>query len=197
MALVFIGLGSNLGDTRVHVRQGWQRLGNHPDITLLAISSPYKTAPMGMESDQWFTNAVGVLQTTLSASDLLQHMLRVEEEMGRDRKAGMDRTLDLDILYYDDEIIAEAALEIPHPEISRRLFVLVPLVEVAPDHVHPILGLSSRAMNSSLVVNSYKKENGHNAPGSLTDFSCVILHLIPCYFWRKKEGGCTNRADSS
>jgi 2-amino-4-hydroxy-6-hydroxymethyldihydropteridine diphosphokinase len=146
VALVFIGLGSNLGDTRVHVRQGWQRLGNHPDITLLTISSPYKTAPVGMESDHWFTNAVGVLQTILSASDLLQYMLQVEQEMGRDREAGMDRTLDLDILYYDDDIIAEADLEVPHPEISRRLFVLAPLAEVAPDHIHPQLGLSSRAM---------------------------------------------------
>lgn len=143
MALVFIGLGSNLGDTRVHVQESWQRLGSHGDITLLTLSSPYRTAPVGMESDNWFTNAVGVLQTSLSPRDLLQEMHRVEQEMGRDRSRGMDRTVDLDILYYDDQILSEPDLEIPHPEISRRLFVLAPLAEVAPDHIHPVLEQSS------------------------------------------------------
>ena len=150
MALVFIGLGSNLGETRDHVRQGWQQLGMHTSITLLTLSSPYKTVPVGFVSDHWFTNAVGVLQTTLSAYDLLQEMLHIEQEMGRDRSIGMDRIIDLDILYYDDEIIFDADLEIPHPEISRRSFVLAPLVEVAPDHLHPILGQSSRAMQRIL-----------------------------------------------
>ncbi|MDA3969992.1 MAG: 2-amino-4-hydroxy-6-hydroxymethyldihydropteridine diphosphokinase [Desulfobulbaceae bacterium] len=146
MALVFIGLGSNLGDTRGNVLQSWKKLGCHSDITLLTLSSPYKTAPVGMESDNWFTNAVGVLQTSLSPRDLLQEMLSIEQEMGRDRSVGMDRTIDLDILYYDDVIISEPDLEIPHPEISRRLFVLAPLAEVAPDHIHPVLEQSSHML---------------------------------------------------
>ncbi len=143
MALVFIGLGSNLGDTKGHVRSSWQRLGNHVQITLLALSSPYQTAPVGMDSDNWFTNAVGVLQTDLSGHELLAIMLGIEQEMGRDRSRGMDRTVDLDILYYDDDIISDTDLEVPHPQMNRRLFVLAPLAEVAPDHLHPLLQQSS------------------------------------------------------
>jgi 2-amino-4-hydroxy-6-hydroxymethyldihydropteridine diphosphokinase len=157
MALVFIGLGSNLGDTRANVQQSWQRLGAHTAITSITLSSPYQTAPVGMESDHWFTNGVGVLQTSLSPRDLLQEMLRVEQEMGRDRSKGMDRTVDLDILYYDDVILAEADLEIPHPEISRRLFVLAPLAEVAPDHIHPVLEQSSQMLKRACVGDDVQK----------------------------------------
>ncbi len=157
MALVFIGLGSNLGDTREHVLASWKSLGAHKDIVTLTLSSPYKTAPVAMESDKWFTNAVGVLQTTLSARQLLETMLSIEQKMGRDRSQGMDRTVDLDILYYDDEIISDADLEIPHPEMSRRLFVLAPLAELAPDHIHPVLDLSSQAMKRQVAHESVQK----------------------------------------
>ncbi len=157
MPLVFIGLGSNLGDTRVNVQESWKRLGGHSDITLLTLSSPYRTAPVGMDSDNWFTNAVGVLQTSLTPRALLQEMLRVEQEMGRDRSRGMDRTVDLDILYYDDLILSEPDLEIPHPEISRRLFVLAPLAEVAPDHIHPVLEQSSQMLKRACAGDDVQK----------------------------------------
>ena len=157
MALVFIGLGSNLGDTKNHVRTSWQRLGAHKEITILSLSSPYKTAPVGMESEHMFTNAVGVLQTTMSPHNLLQCMLSLEMDMGRDRSCGMDRTVDLDILYYDDEIIAEVDLEVPHPEMTSRLFVLAPLAEVAPDHMHPVLHQSSQQLKRLCVGDDVQK----------------------------------------
>lgn len=157
MALVFIGLGSNLGDTKGHVRGSWQRLGSHVGVTLLALSSPYQTAPVGMASDNWFTNAVGVLQTSLSAHELLVIMLGIEQEMGRDRSRGMDRTVDLDILYYDDDIISDGDLEVPHPQMNRRLFVLAPLAEVAPDHLHPLLQQSSLQLKRSCLGDDVQK----------------------------------------
>lgn len=157
MALVFIGLGSNLGDTKGHVQKSWQQLGSHKGITILSLSSPYETAPVGMESDTMFTNAVGVLQTTLLPHDLLQLMLSIEQGMGRDRSLGMDRTVDLDILYYDDEIISDADLEIPHPEMTSRLFVLAPLTEVAPDHVHPILNQSSQMLKRLCAADDVRR----------------------------------------
>jgi 2-amino-4-hydroxy-6-hydroxymethyldihydropteridine diphosphokinase len=150
MALVFIGLGSNLGNGLANLQQAWQRLGRTRGVTTLGLSSPYTTEPVGIRSEHWFTNAVGVLETTLAARDLLAMMLEIEKGMGRDRSAGHDRSVDLDILYYDDQVIADADLEVPHPRLSARLFVLAPLTEIAPDHLHPRLGLTSRQMLRAL-----------------------------------------------
>jgi len=146
MALVFIGLGSNIGDGRVNLQDAWQRLGAIKGLNKIGLSSPYLSSPVGMTSNQWFTNAVGVLQTSIEANDLLALLLEVESDMGRNRSAGDDRIIDLDILYYDDLICHSANLDLPHPEISKRLFVLSPLTELAPDHLHPVTGQSSRQM---------------------------------------------------
>lgn len=151
MSLVFLGLGSNLGNGRANLLEAWQRLGRHEKITTLTMSSPYRSEPVGISSEHWFTNAVGVLETSLAPHDLLEVLLATEQAMGRDRAAGHDRTLDLDLLYYDDMIINQADLEVPHPRLSSRLFVLAPLTEIAPDHVHPVLGLSSRRMLRELT----------------------------------------------
>lgn len=158
MALVFIGLGSNLGNGRLNIQQAWQLLGQTKGITVLSLSSPYKTEPVGIITDNWFTNAVGALETSLPPRALLTVMLDIEKDLGRDRAAGHDRSVDLDILYYDDQIIQDADLEIPHPGVSGRLFVLAPLVEIAPDHLHPGLGLTSRQMLMALqTMNQVKK----------------------------------------
>lgn len=154
MALCFIGLGSNIGDGRAHLTRAWQHLGQHPKITPLTISSPYLSEPVGMESATWFTNAVGVLETQLAPHDLLNELLSVETTMGRNRLLGKDRVIDLDILYYNDLIVHDATLEIPHPEIQKRLFVLAPMHELAPDHVHPIL-LHSTSMMKHTVLADY------------------------------------------
>jgi 2-amino-4-hydroxy-6-hydroxymethyldihydropteridine diphosphokinase len=146
MALVFIGLGSNMGDGRANLQEAWRRLGAVPGLTPLTLSRPYRSAPLGMDSSQWFTNAVGVCETKLSAPVLLERVLATEAAMGRDRGQGRDRIIDLDILYYDDLVVQGPELVIPHPEIENRLFVLAPLAELAPDHRHPLTGLSSREM---------------------------------------------------
>ncbi|MCI5221897.1 MAG: 2-amino-4-hydroxy-6-hydroxymethyldihydropteridine diphosphokinase [Candidatus Electrothrix sp. AR4] len=143
MSTACIGLGSNLGQSRTLLHDAWFALAGHPDVTLQALSSPYRTRPIAMESPHWFINAVGVLQTTLSPEALLELLLRVEEQFGRVRSANQegyqDRTLDLDLLLFDDLIMETARLTLPHPVMHERLFVLVPLTEAAPRIEHPVL----------------------------------------------------------
>nr|MBF0220841.1 2-amino-4-hydroxy-6-hydroxymethyldihydropteridine diphosphokinase [Desulfobulbaceae bacterium] len=150
MALVFIGLGSNLGNGRINLTEAWKYLGRHPKITPLTLSSPYLSEPVGIVTTHWFTNAVGALETRLNPEELLVELLKIEKEMGRNRLSGQDRAIDLDILYYDDLLLCSSTLEIPHPELHKRLFVLAPLEELSPDHIHPASLLSSRSMRQTL-----------------------------------------------
>lgn len=159
MALVFIGLGSNLGDGRSNLLLAWQLLGEQKGINTLVLSSPYLSRPVVKESwlragrqlsEQWFTNAVGVLETDLAPLDLLTVLQAIEAGQGRDREKSLDRRVDLDILYYDDLLYLDEVLELPHPEIKNRLFVLAPLEELAPDHRHPRTGQTTRQMRCSL-----------------------------------------------
>jgi len=145
VAQAFIGLGSNLGDGRGNLLAAWQRLQAEAGRAV-ALSPPFLTEPVGMESEQLFTNAVGLLETRLAPQALLDKMMDIEAGLGRDRQKGRDRTVDLDLLYYDEVVIRTASLTLPHPEIANRSFVLAPLAAVAPLHVHPVLGLTSLAM---------------------------------------------------
>ena len=159
MSLAFIALGSNLGDGRANLQQAWKMLGKLPEITLLALSSPYRTRPEAKKaweqegrrlSEQWFTNAAGALETRLSPEELLAALQRIETEMGRDRQETVDRTVDLDILYVDELVSNGADLVLPHPELQNRQFVLTPLEEIAPDRIHPLSGLTTRQMRRQL-----------------------------------------------
>ncbi|MCI5158510.1 MAG: 2-amino-4-hydroxy-6-hydroxymethyldihydropteridine diphosphokinase, partial [Candidatus Electrothrix sp. AUS1_2] len=108
----YIGLGSNLGQSRTLLQEAWQALDQHPEVTIQTLSSPYRTRPVGMESEHWFINAVGCLRTTLSPEKLLDLLLKTERKFGRIRHPELggyrDRTLDLDILLYDDLITENA-----------------------------------------------------------------------------------------
>jgi 2-amino-4-hydroxy-6-hydroxymethyldihydropteridine diphosphokinase len=159
MALAFIGMGSNLGDGRRNLREAWRKIGGQAGITTLALSNPYLTRPVVKEAwvregrrlaAQWFTNAVGVLETDLSPHELLAALQKVEGCLGRDRQKTVDRTADLDILYYDELIYVDESLEVPHPGIKDRLFVLAPLEELAPDRMHPVTGMTTSQMKRSL-----------------------------------------------
>jgi len=133
----FIGLGSNLGDGKALLQGAWQALGDVDGIVLDGLSSPYMTAPVGMTSQHWFTNAVGRLQVLLSPLELLEVLLAVETSFGRTRDDKVfgyqDRSLDLDLLYYGNVIMDSPELTLPHPRIADRLFVLVPFAELEPD----------------------------------------------------------------
>lgn len=139
----YIGLGSNLGKSLSLLREAWQFLGQYPEITLQALSSPYRTRPVGMESSHWFINAVGCLRTNLSPEALLDLLLTTEQRFGRIRhpelKGYQDRTLDLDLLLYGSTTMRTARLTLPHPALHERLFVLVPLAEINAQLQHPLL----------------------------------------------------------
>lgn len=145
MARAFIGLGSNLGDGRGNLQRAWQMLEKEAGKGV-ALSPPFLTEPVDMESDFLFTNAVGILATYLTPKALLEKMLAVEAALGRDRARGKDRSVDLDLLYFDGLVMDEPGLTLPHPEIANRLFVLEPMARIAPDHVHPVTGRTTREM---------------------------------------------------
>lgn len=144
MVEAFIGLGSNLGDGQATLREAWRQLGTVPGVVLGALSSPYRTAPVGIETSHWFTNAVGSLRTELLPDKLLGALLAIEIKLGRDRAQGRDRTVDLDLLLYGAASVDLPGCVVPHPEMARRLFVLAPLSELAPQLVHPQLGRTVR-----------------------------------------------------
>jgi 2-amino-4-hydroxy-6-hydroxymethyldihydropteridine diphosphokinase len=134
----FIGLGSNLGDGKRILQAAWKQLGQQQGVQLCALSHPYGTAPVDMESSNWFTNAVGKIETTLPVEDLLESLLALESAFGRTRDDGktgyQDRSLDLDILCFGERVVDTPHLTLPHPRMAQRLFVLVPFAEIAPDH---------------------------------------------------------------
>ncbi|MBW1636934.1 MAG: 2-amino-4-hydroxy-6-hydroxymethyldihydropteridine diphosphokinase [Deltaproteobacteria bacterium] len=150
----YIGMGSNLGDGIAILSRAWQSLGEIEGVHNLALSSPYKTAPVDMSSHHWFTNAVGRVVTALPPEALLEELLGVETSFGRKRDAKsfgyQDRVLDLDLLYYGDLLMDTPDLILPHPRIKDRLFVLVPLIELAPDHKDPLSGATAGSMVEEL-----------------------------------------------
>ncbi len=133
----YIGMGSNLGDGKAILMEAWESLGNMEGISLAGISNPFKTAPVDMKSQHWFTNAVGRLEVELAPLQLLESLLAVESMFGRARNSRSfgheDRSLDLDLLYFGDVVMDSPDLILPHPRINGRLFVLEPLSELAPD----------------------------------------------------------------
>jgi 2-amino-4-hydroxy-6-hydroxymethyldihydropteridine diphosphokinase len=134
MAIVYLGLGSNLGDRTQHLAQACAVLQQHPAIEVQAVSSLYHTAPVGFTAQAWFLNAVARLQTTLQPPALLSVTQATERRLGRtpERRWG-PRVIDLDILLYDQVEIHTPYLTIPHAALLERAFVLVPLYELAPD----------------------------------------------------------------
>lgn len=142
--IVFIGLGSNLGESSQLLMEGWELIGLHPGVTLETISAPYLSSPVGMASNFWFTNAVGQLTTSCSAEEMLDLLLDTEKQLGRVRnkkKRGyQDREIDLDLLYYGSRIMDTPRLTVPHPRRNDRLFVLEPMTVIAPDFKDPETG---------------------------------------------------------
>ena len=138
----FIGLGSNIGDGPGIFRKALARLGDDPAIEVVRASSSYRTAAWGRTDQPDFTNAVAEVTTTLSAPELLHQLLQLEAELGRNRDTGRwgPRLLDLDLLTFADEIICTPELNVPHPRMHQRAFVLVPLLELEPEFEIPGLG---------------------------------------------------------
>ena len=131
---VFLGLGSNLDDPDWQVQTAMREIDEIPDAGLVKISSLYQTSPVGIIDQPPFVNAVVQVETTLSPHDVLQHLLDIEGRHGRVRKEkNGPRTLDLDMLIFNEWRIDDSKLTTPHPRMHERAFVLVPLLEIAPE----------------------------------------------------------------
>ena len=134
MSLAFIALGANLDDPLGQLRAALDTLAALPGSRLLRASSFYRTAPVGAPGQPDYLNAVAALETTLPPEALLTALLAIEHDFGRQRAyRNAPRTLDLDLLLYDDLVIDRPQLQIPHPRLHLRAFVVVPLAEIAPD----------------------------------------------------------------
>lgn len=151
----FIGLGSNLGDGAKILKAAWERLGRASGVTPGILSHPYLTAPVDMESSNWFTNAVGMLETTLPVERLLELLFEIERAFGRTRDslhAGyQDRSLDLDILCFGELTLDSPELVLPHPRMGGRLFVLAPFAEIDPDWKIPGSGFTAGERYEKMV----------------------------------------------
>jgi len=139
---VFLGLGSNLGDREAAIGGALARLAAR-GVSVRARSSTWLTEPVGGPPQGFFLNAAAGVETALAPRELLAAALEVEREMGRVRaERNGPRTIDVDVLLYGDRRVDEPGLTLPHPRLHERRFVLVPLAEIAPALVHPVLGLT-------------------------------------------------------
>lgn len=135
-----IGIGSNLGDAADNVRNALLALAKLPSTSVTGQSSLFRTAPIDADGDD-YVNAVARIRTNLSAEELLQALLQLEQDFGRERTyLNAPRTLDLDVLLYGDQIIATPTLTVPHPRMTTRAFVLIPLLQIDPFIHIPGLG---------------------------------------------------------
>ena len=149
---VYIALGSNLGNKRRNLVTAAALLAERAG-EVGAISSFYETEPWGFESEHSFLNAALMLETTLAPLDLLRLTQEVECELGRTAKTDSvyhDRLIDIDLLLYGEEVIDQPGLQIPHPLMHRRAFVMTPMAEIAPAVVHPVLGKTMKVLSNLL-----------------------------------------------
>jgi len=143
----FVALGSNLEQPEAQVKLAFDALARLPSTRLVARSSLYRSAPVGYADQPDFINAVARIMTQLAPHDLLQALLGIEQEFGRVREfRNAPRTLDLDLLLYDDLVFHEPGLTLPHPRMHERAFVLLPLQEIEPHCVIPGLGSASDSL---------------------------------------------------
>ena len=154
MAISYIGAGSNIGDRIGYIQQAHSLLNFTDGVDVLESSSFYETEPVGNKDQEWFINAVLKADTTLSPEELLAQCHRIESQLGRIRGAGSPknspRTIDLDILFYDNITLANEFIQVPHPRLHKRACMLVPLLELDENLIHPILNKTVMELHEEL-----------------------------------------------
>ena len=161
---VFIALGSNIGNKRENLERALDKMSELPDTEIIKRSSVIETEPFGYIEQESFLNSVAELNTLLLPHEMLGNLLGIEDEMGRVRviKWG-PRIIDLDILFYNDMVMSDMNLTVPHPGIAERMFVLDPLFEIAPNFLHPVLRKTVFQLKNELSerLNEKLKEEGN------------------------------------
>ncbi len=149
METCYILFGSNMGDKKRLFGQACSLINNRCG-PIVAISSAYDSEPWGFEAEEWFLNRLVVVETCLSPDALMEQLLGIESELGRVRAPERDgyasRTVDLDILYYGDRVVRTEMASVPHPRLHLRRFALLPLCELVPDMVHPVLQCTQKEL---------------------------------------------------
>ena len=166
MEKCYVLFGSNMGDKDQIFAQVCLLINNRCG-RVVEVSSAYESEPWGFEADEWFLNRVIVLETELDPQQLLDELLEIERELGRVRHPECEgyssRTADLDVLYYGDRVVHTPTLTVPHPRLHLRRFALMPLCEVAPDLVHPVIQLTQTELLQQCpddgIVREIPKEN--------------------------------------
>ena len=159
--LVYLSLGSNMGDREAHLHDAIARLRTEGGI--VSVSSFYETEPVEFTNQGWFLNCAVALETTETPVVLMAAILQIEHEMGRQRlQTKGPRIIDIDILLFADKIVDSAKLTVPHPAMQERRFVLEPLAEIAPEARHPVLKKRVRELLNALpggqAVRKYQKQ---------------------------------------
>jgi len=153
---VYIGLGGNLGDPLQAIKEALARIEESQAGRVVRVSSFYRTEPVGIKEQPWFVNAAAQVETGLAPAEFRKALARIENDMGRPEQRTKDgpRIIDLDVLLWDEEIIKGPGLEVPHPRLHDRKFVLAPLAEIAPDIKHPGLQKTVKELEEKLEDNT-------------------------------------------
>jgi len=169
-----IGLGGNLDHPEAILRQALKALDRVSEVCVLKIASFYQTPPLGFASSESvpdFINTVALLETSLTPDELLSCLLELESEFGRERPSDghmASRTLDLDLLFYDDVRVQHSDLELPHPRLHERAFVLLPLCEIVPQWIHPDFSQTCEELLEALPISALEGIQ------KLTSFSLTV-----------------------
>ena len=148
----FLGLGTNIGDRKKNLARALTSLNDRPDLTILRTSRIYETEPWGVVDQPKFLNMVAEVATSISSRELLERVKKLETDMGREAGPRFGpRLIDIDILLLEDQVVDEPDLQIPHASLHERAFVLVPLAEIAPESIHPVLRTTIAGLAKKVV----------------------------------------------
>ena len=156
MAKVIFSIGTNIGNRLENLEKSLSKIKNFFDLK--KISSTYSSEPIGLRTDKYFYNIAVLIETKLSPEEVLSITKEIELDMGRQMKGIMsDRIIDIDIVFYDDEIIEEPNLIIPHPRAALRRFVIEPAAEIEPNYLHPLLNITLSNLLNDLLDQKVEK----------------------------------------